>query len=349
MKMGSTGSYTNFRWKNDRILVIAPNWLGDAVMATPSFKLIKQFGPHVEIDLLCREYVSEVFNRNPNLDRVIDYRKDKGYFSLFSILRKMRPPQGWQACIVMPRSFSSGLAAWVSGAVVRIGYSGEFRGMFLTDSIPAKYYKRQHLSRSYGKLVEVYTKNGTDKMGDALVVPPPEWENIVEKKVGDSRYFVLATGASYGSAKIWPYQRYAQLSRKLTDHTSMKAVAIGKDEDRGTANSIIGSSNADGLNLTGKCNLRELVAVLKGAELVIGNDSGPVHISAAMGTRTVTVFGSTNPEWTAPLGKYTTVVRNKVDCSPCFERECPNGSLRCLLGVEVSDVFEAAIRLLEEQ
>ncbi len=347
MKRESTGNSTNFIWKNDRILIIAPNWLGDAVMATPSFKLIRDQFPHRGVDLLCRSYVGEIFRRNPNLDRMIEFSGEKGYLSMFYRLRRAGPTGGWEACFVFPGSFSSGLTAWISGSRERIGYSGEMRKIFLTVSLPAEHYRSRHLSRSYLKLVESYTGARAAPPLDPLVVPPRGWRKTARNLVGEGDYFVLAAGASYGSAKIWPRQRYSDLAGRLWESTGMKAVTVGTEGDRETADMITGESGARGINLSGRCSLGELISVLNGASLMVGNDSGPVHIAAALGVKTVTIFGSTSPEWTAPLGRFTRTVINRPECSPCFKRECPDGSLRCLKGVEAGDVYEEAIDLLQ--
>ena len=125
--------------------------------------------------------------------------------------------------------------------------------------------------------------------------------------------------------------------------------AVGTAPESEALARIIRSAGENGINLAGKCSVRELIAVLRGARIVVGNDSGPVHLSAAMGRPTVAVFGSTSPEWTAPRGAAVRVLKTNAECAPCFKRECPDGDPRCLTGLEADQVYETAVRLIEEE
>jgi heptosyltransferase-2 len=130
--------------------------------------------------------------------------------------------------------------------------------------------------------------------------------------------------------------------------TGSAVVAVGVEGERDVLDIIGGGMEKRFINIAGRCTVEELVAVLRGARLVIGNDSGPVHISAASGVPTVTVFGSTSPKWTAPRGKSSVVIAGSAECAPCFRRECPEGRAKCLESIEVSDLIEAARRLLKD-
>lgn len=348
MRKGHTENSTTCSSERRCIFVIAPNWLGDAVMATPFLFVLRSFFPEAFVHVLCRAYIAEVYRRCSAVDVLFDFERAGGFRARFSAMRGNRPRWGWDWCFVLPVSFSSALLAFLSGAGRRIGYGGELRDVLLTDVLPRSGYQARHLSEVYVSLAE--RSAGTNAGGVPLpvVVPPYEWQQVLARKGLDHGYIVLAPGAAYGSAKIWPADRFAALAALVSKETGWPVIVVGTADERSNAAAVLGSSGVRGSNMAGECSTGELLSVLRGASLVIGNDSGPVHLSSAMGRPTVTLFGSTDPGWTAPRGEAVRIVTGEVDCSPCFERECPTGEPRCLLNIAVNDVYESAIQLIEE-
>lgn len=348
MRKGHTGSSTTCNSGRKSILVLAPNWLGDAVMATPFLFMLRSFFPDALVHVLCRSYIAEVLRRCSAVDALFDYERAGGFRGWLSALRGNRPVRGWEICFVLPVSFSSALLALLSRAHRRIGYGGELRGAFLTDVLPRSAYRSRHLSLVYTRLAERAAGREAGEIPLPVVVPPYEWDQVLEREKLVESYFVLAPGATYGIAKVWPAERFAALGARIAAETGWRIVVVGTAAERENASAVLESSGVEGRNMAGECDVGGLLCVLRGAKLVIGNDSGPVHLSSAMGRPTVALFGSTDRGWTAPRGGAVSIVAGEADCSPCFERECPTGEPRCLLDITISDVFESAIRLIEE-
>ena len=180
-----------------------------------------------------------------------------------------------------------------------------------------------------------------------MVIPSPSWRETARELTGTESYFVLAPGATYGSSKVWPHERYAALARLLVERTGGTAVIVGRNEEREGTAALAESIGTGARNLAGELSLERLFGVLRGARITIGNDSGPVHVSAALGVPTIAVFGPTSVEWTAPRGPRVRIVREDISCAPCFKRECPFGSPRCLARISVDRVLETAWSLID--
>jgi heptosyltransferase-2 len=345
VRKGSTGNCTTCMPGREEIIVLAPSWLGDAVMATPFLLALRRRLPGAGIVLVCRDYVSEVFKRSPAIDSIIEYR-GRSLRARIAAARSARG-SGFDACFVLPPSFSAALVACSSRSRRRIGYAGQWRRILLTDALDESGYRAGHLSAVYLRLLERYSGETEARLPLPAVVPPVSWRKTAHELVGGDGYFVLAPGATYGSAKVWPHERYAALARLLMDRMGQTAVIIGRNEEREGAAVLAESIGAGARNLAGTLSPEGLFAVLRGARITIGNDSGPVHVSAALGAPTVAVFGPTSVDWTAPRGPAVRIVREDIGCAPCFKRECPFGSPRCLARIGVDRVFETALSLID--
>jgi len=343
VRKGSTGSCTTCTPSRERIVVLAPSWLGDAVMATPFLFALRERLPGAGIILVCRDYVAEVFKRSPAIDSIVEYR-GRGIRARIAAARGASA-NGFDVCFVLPPSFSAALVSFSSRARRRIGYAGQWRRILLTDALDEAGYRTGHLSAAYLRLLERYTGAAEPRLPLPAVIPPHSWRTTALELAGGDSYFVFAPGATYGSAKVWSHERYAALARLLLDRTGGTAVIIGRNEEREAAAALAKNIGTEARNLAGTLSLEELLAVLRGARITIGNDSGPVHVSAALGVPTVAVFGPTSAGWTAPRGPAVRIVREDISCAPCFKRECPFGSPRCLAQIGVDRVFEAALSL----
>jgi heptosyltransferase-2 len=326
-------------------MVLAPSWLGDAVMATPFLGALRGRLPSAAIVVVCREYVAEVFRRSPAAVEIVSY----GDRSLRSRIAAARSAGGGglDACFVLPPSFSAALVSLCAGARRRIGYAGNGRRMLLTDAPDGRGYRSGHLSEAYVRLLERYTGVPEPAVPPPVVTPPETWSRTARDLAGPEAYLVLAPGATYGSAKVWPHARYAALAEMLLDRFGGTAVIVGTTDERGGAAVLAETIGARARSLAGALSPAALFAVLRGARITIGNDSGPVHVSAALGTPTVAVFGPTSVEWTAPRGPAVRIVQEAVSCAPCFKRECPFGSPACLERIDAERVFEAAASLID--
>lgn len=348
MRTGSTASSTTCKSGSEEILVLAPNWLGDAVMATPFCAVLRRRFPSARVSLLCRSYVAEVFRRSPAVDALVEYERRAGLRGRISAVRRSRPSRGYDLCFVMPPSFAAALVALASGARCRVGYRFEGRRFLMTQSLPGSRCRASHLSEAYLALLELVTGVREASVPFPAVAPPAGWEETVERRVGVRDYAVLAPGATYGSSKVWPIERFGELASRLAARTGQPLVVVGAAAERSNAARILDLSPAPGVNLAGECSVAELLAVLRGSRVTVGNDSGPVHLAAALGVPTVAIFGPTSVDWTAPRGSAVRIVRGEAPCAPCFKRECPQGSAECLLNVSVDEVYHAASLAMEE-
>jgi heptosyltransferase-2 len=270
----------------------------------------------------------------PAVDGLVAYERGGGLRGALAALGKGVPKTGREICFVLPKSFSSALVALVSGAPRRVGYAGELRA--------------EHLTTAYVRLLELATGEREKEIPFPVVVPPYEWQELLAAMDLEPGYIVISPGAEYGGAKMWPAGSYATFVRSLSQRTEGGIVVIGSESERNVAEEIVSESGVSARNLAGECSIDQLLAILRGASLIVGNDSGPVHISAAMGRPTLTIFGSTSPSWTSPKGRSVEIVRADLDCSPCFERECPHGEPRCMLDIDPKRVFDLAYRMIGE-
>lgn len=314
-------------------------------MATPFLLALRRRLPSARIVLVCRDYVSEVFKRSPAIDSIAEYRGRSLRARI--VAARGADANGFDACFVLPPSFSAALVSCGSRARRRIGYAGQWRRMLLTDALDGAGYRAGHLSGAYLRLLERYTGAAEREISLPEVVPPPSWRKTAREFAGGDGYLVLAPGATYGSAKVWPHERYAALARMLLDRKGGTAIIIGRNEEREGAGVLAEKIGAGARNLAGTLSPEGLLAVLRGARIAIGNDSGPVHVSAALGVPTVAVFGPTSVEWTAPRGPAVRIVREDISCAPCFKRECPFGPPRCLAQIAVDRVLDAALSLID--
>ncbi|RJR30991.1 MAG: glycosyltransferase family 9 protein [Candidatus Latescibacterota bacterium] len=292
-------------------------------MATPLVRAVEERFPEARVAVACRRYAAAIFENGGARRRLVVYGGD-GVWARAAAVRRSRPPGGFDACLVAPPSFAAAVVAVASGAGRRIGYGGEARSALLTDALPRRDYRRGHLSRAYLALLERLSGETIAEIPLPAVAPPDGWRAAASRLCGDRSYCVLAPGATYGSAKMWPRLRYAELARRLAGAEGLASFVVGGAAERAEAERLASEAGAGARSLAGTLSLGELLAVLRGAAVVAGNDSGPVHAAAALGAPTVAVFGPTSVEWTAP-----------------------RGTLECLERVSVEDVYRAVVSLLK--
>jgi heptosyltransferase-2 len=311
-----------------RILVVAPNWIGDALMAQPLLTRLREKNPGAEIDVLAPAWVAPVVRRMAEVADVIAVPFRHQALQLgerWKIARTLKA-RGYGEAIVLPNSWKSALLPFFAGIAVRAGYVGESRYGLLNvlhrkDEAPMPlHYAR--LSQPPGAQVQEPLPE------PRLRVAAQEIEAARRRFGIHGPYGVFCPGAEYGPAKRWPY--FGELSTRLQGQT----VILGSGNDREAAHGIAGR------NLVGETTLDEAIALLAGADYVVTNDSGLMHIAAALGRPQVALFGSSSPRHTPPLSPAARVLWLAVECSPCFERECPLGHFRCMREMTVESVLE---------
>jgi heptosyltransferase-2 len=285
-------------------------------MAQPLLARLRERRPDVKIDVLAPAWVAPVARRMPEVDEVIAVPFQHGGLQLGERRRIGRSLKGkYDEAIVLPNSWKSALVPFFAGIARRTGYVGEARYVLLNN---LHRNPERQMRRHYARLC-----------GDASEpLPQPRLRPgaAPRQKFGlPERYAVLCPGAEYGPAKRWPY--FAELAKKI----GLPVVLLGSAKDAGAAQEIAG------LNLVGRTTLDEAIDIIAGAEQVVSNDSGLMHVAAALGRPLIALFGSSSPEMTPPqAGK---VLWLRVECSPCYQRECPLGHFRCMRELTVESVL----------
>jgi heptosyltransferase-2 len=325
------------------ILVRTPNWLGDLLMSTAFLRALLSRFPDVRVDLIVRRGF-EVLPL-PHRGEIFPY--DKAVQGPGAFGKGLRG-RGHSHFFVLPPSLSSAWMALRSGVPHRIGYGGGGRGLLLRPALHYGHSHRSvHLVTEYLGLLRPFGMVPDSKHLPGLEVSEG-WiaEHIPSVLAAAHQYVVLAPGAEFGPAKQWPLAHYAALAAGLRE-AGKRVVVAGLAKDRDAAAEIL-AGDGDGLNLCGETDLPALVALLARAGLLVSNDSGAMHLAAALQVPQVALFGSSNPSWTAPLNPKAEVVYRGLDCSPCYKRTCPLGHTDCLREISPTEVLEHALILLGE-
>jgi heptosyltransferase-2 len=311
-----------------RILVVAPNWIGDVLMAQPLLARLHEKQPDLKIHVMAPEWVAAVVRRMPEVDEVIaaPFRHGalelRGRWKLGRALKR----RGYDQAIVLPNTWKSALVPFFAGIPLRSGYAGEARYGLLNSIYPMSGISmRLH----YARLAESPGIEAKQPLpATRLRVDAAEIAAVARRFGIESRYAVLCPGAEYGPAKRWPY------FRQLAEEITLPAVLLG------SANDLESCRTIPGKNLAGKTTLDEATALIAGAAVVVSNDSGLMHVAAALGRPLVALFGSSSPEHTPPQSPAARVLWLRLECSPCFQRECPLGHFRCMNEMSVEMVLQ---------
>jgi len=350
-----------------KILIRGVNWIGDAVMTMPSIRAVRHEFPDAHISLLVRPWVADIFKEDPDINDVILYDDSfKGFIGKIRLAKKLRN-QKFDIAILLQNAFDAALIAWLAGIPERVGYSRDFRGFLLTKAIPVSkdvleshqvhYYL--NLLRSMGieakeTLPFIYlTDDEREKARKLLAIRAKTPRPF---KAPDSKLLVgINPGATYGSAKRWLPERFAELMSRIINELNGEIIIFGSQSEIKIVDEIISLVMPDGesslqhthiLNMTGKTGLRELAAFIAECDAFITNDSGPMHMAAALFVPVVAMFGSTDRTATSPFGEGHQIITKNLSCSPCMERECPEGHMKCMSEITAEDVFTALKKIL---
>lgn len=302
------------------------------VMAQSLFKVLKHRDPARVLDVLAPAWSLPIVARMPEIRKGIASDTAHGEIGLqkrrriASVLRET----AYEHAIVMPRSFKSALIPWFAGIPRRTAYRGESRYLLVNDARP---FDPGVLDQTVKRFVAL----GLD-IGESLphALPDPSLRVSQQNRVRvmndlgltDERPVVgLMPGAEYGPAKCWPHEYFAELAAML-DESGYAVWVLGSARDAAAGDAIAGASRA--LNLCGKTSLEDVIDLLGACEQAVSNDSGLMHIAAAVGAHVHGIYGSSSPNFTPPLTKSRDIHQTGLECSPCFERECPLGHLKCL-------------------
>ena len=326
-------------------LVVAPNWVGDCVMAIPVVRALKASDPAGRLTVIARASAAPVW-RMTGLAEVIVAARGRGGGALLRDVgraRRARCDEIW----VLPNSFRSALLARLAGAPRRLGYATDRRRFLLTDS-PPKPDETRHQLRDYDRLLEA-AGVAPDPDPPRLIVSPEAARKAADYlesyRMGEgARPIFLSPGAAFGDTKRWPAERFALLADELMDEGNKVALTIGPDEIE--LGRLIARRARHRIPVMGAdLDTGELAALLAAGRLHVGNDSGPAHVAAAVGIPGVVFFGPTDPGRTAPQGAPVRVLDRYVFCSPCYLKTCPYRH-ECLEEITVEAALSAVRPLL---
>ncbi len=312
-----------------RILVVAPNWIGDALMAQPLLARLREKLPGARLEALASPWVAPVLRRMAELDEVIEADLPRGALALrqrWRLGRRLKPRRYDQA-IVLPNTWKSALVPFFADVPIRSGYVGESRYGLLNLLYREKKLLAPMASH-YACLSEPPGTAPKEPLPVARLRADPGRVRETQRRFGiEGRYAALCPGAEYGPSKRWPY------FKELAQRVGLPVVLLGSANDREHCVSI------EGKNLAGETTLDEAIELIAGAVLVVTNDSGLMHVAAALGTPQVALYGSSSPAHTPPLSASARTVWLGIECSPCYARQCPLGHFRCMRELSVERVL----------
>ncbi len=313
-----------------RILIRSSNWLGDAVMSSLAVRAIKQGRPDARVTVLTRDKLADFWRSVPEVDDVIGVPEDAGVLKIAWRIRHR-----FEAAVLFPNSTRSALEVWLAGINRRIGYVGQKREWMLNQVIrePRKDIRPRHHAARYLRIAE--------KMGAPAI---PLSFPTAPAPAGPIRIGICA-GAEYGGAKQWMPHRFHRMMEQVSKEIDCTWVVVGVHRDAPVADNLLSGFEGKVENLVGRTSLGRLIEELRAMRTLVTNDTGTMHLAASLGVPVVAIFGSTEPRLTRPLGPDHVVVRHQVECSPCFQRECPL-DFRCMDAVTSEEVAAAVLDLV---
>jgi len=314
-----------------RILVVGPSWVGDMVMAQPLVQSLEGHAGPNQVDMLAAPWVAGLVSRMPGVGEVIDNPFRHGELALGRRLRLAHDlrQRRYDQAVVLPNSLKSALVPWMAHIPRRTGFRGELRLGVLND---IRALDPAAVPRLVDRFLLLAEAGGNE-------APSPRLESSAARRAelrvrllspgSDRPAACLCPGAEYGPAKRWPVRHFAALADALVER-GLDVWLLGSPKDMAIAAEIVAAARHPLVNLVGRTSLEDAVDLLADARVAVSNDSGLMHIAAAVGTPVVALFGSSSPDYTPPLSANARIVHHPVPCSPCFERECPLKHFACL-------------------
>ncbi len=330
-----------------RILVRATNWVGDSVMSVPALEVVRENFPSSSITVLARPWVVPLFKNHPAVDEILSYRKGKGLLAYFrelmqtaQLIRNNR----YDLAILFQNAFEAAFLAYLGGIPYRVGYGGDGRGFLLTHGVVrTEEVLKNHQVEYYLNLLKAMGWDGPRRVPH-LYVAPEDMEkarNLLHARGIIEGDFVigLSPGALFGDAKRWPADRFAKIGDWAAERWSARVLVLGSGNEADICEVLCGSMAREPYNFCGQTSLGVAIGLVRQCNFFVTNDSGLMHIAAALGVPTLAIFGSTDPIATGPRGPKTRIVRHEIECAPCLKPECPT-DFRCMLSIEPEEVWE---------
>ncbi len=336
-----------------KILIRATNWVGDAIMALPALRAVRNRFPDAQIAVLARPYVADIYRGQQICDELIPYdpRGDHaGLSGRESLVGELRSHK-FDLALLLQNAFDAAWLTWRAGIPQRIGYARDGRSLLLTKPVPVPKRGEIPAHEQFYYLELIRRAGWLDTSGEekciSLKLAPGLREQAESRLLAagsrpKALRVAIGAGASYGSAKCWPPEKFTDVANRLTTQFDADVILFGTPAESSVSSAISAGLHRPPIDLTGKTAIADLPALLSQCHLFIGNDSGAMHVAAAVGLPVVAVFGPTDPHGTAPVTPRCTVIQEKPYCSPCFLRRCPTDH-RCMTRV-TPDAVEAAAR-----
>jgi heptosyltransferase II len=335
------------------ILIIAPNWIGDAVMTQPLLAALKAQYPESNIDVLASTWVAPIYRACSEVHQVIEakFEHKQLQWGLRTQLAKELATNKYQTCFVLPNSFKSALIPWLADIPFRVGYRGELRFGLINLSLdnPSK-VNRPPMVEHYLALSQLLSAEQseataphlTPKLNISTTAKQSVQTKLLSANIDLTNIYVMCPGAEYGPTKRWPTSHFADLAQRLiASNSSTQIILLGSKGDRVLAQEITSQAKQDACihNWCGDTSLDEAIALIGMSKAIVSNDSGLMHIAAALKTPQVAIFGSSDPAHTPPLSDKAKVIWLNLPCSPCHQKVCPLGHLNCLNDILPEQVF----------
>lgn len=329
---------------NPAVLVVGPAWVGDMVMANSLFRLLRRRLPTPSVDVLAPAWTRPLLARMPEVRASIDLPFAHGQLRLGLRRRLGRALRGrYQQAIVLPNSWKSALIPYWAGIPQRTGWHGEQRWGLLND-------RRRLDPTRLALTVQRFNALALPARTASIALPPPRLRVDPEQRTATLVKFALLAdtapilalcpGAEFGPSKRWPPTHFAKVASARLD-AGWQVWLFGSTRDRAATDIINRALNQRAIDLAGRTSLGEAIDLLSLADAVVSNDSGLMHVVAALGRPMVAVYGSTDPSRTPPFSEQAQIVRLGLECSPCFRRICPLGHNRCLADLAPEQVLAA--------
>lgn len=331
----------------NKYLIIGPAWVGDMVMAQTLFRLLKQRDSACQIDVLAPAWTHPLLNRMPEITHAIVSPFKRGELAFFKrrALGKRLSDGGYTQAIILPNSWKSALVPFFAGIKIRTGWVGECRYGLLNDG--RRLDKSTHPLMIDRFMALAYPRLSTNKPANPLMPLfqcDQEQVNASVQKLGlvqqDKKILALCPGAEFGPSKRWPADSFAAVANAMLN-SGWQVWLFGSPNDATIGEAIMTAAHQQCVNLIGKTSLPEAIDLLSIVNKVVCNDSGLMHIAAALSRDTVAVYGSTSTAFTPPLSSTVQVLKNDIACAPCFKRECPLVHHKCMTDLLPSTVLHA--------
>ncbi|MGC9402595.1 lipopolysaccharide heptosyltransferase II [Vibrio genomosp. F10 str. 9ZC157] len=338
-----------------KILVIGPSWVGDMVMSQGLYIELKKQYPDALIDVLAPAWCKPILERMAEVNQALEMPLGHGQFDLktrYSLGKSLKNSK-YDMAYTLPNSAKSALIPWFARIPKRVGWKGEMRYGLLNDIRTNKKSFQYMLERYVALAHTKETMTGSGCLGELSGLPFPKLEVIEQTQSAameefglnlDRPVLGLCPGAEFGPAKRWPDNHFAAVAEKMIE-LGYQVWLFGSTKDREVTTQIIEKVQSDGqqqcFNLAGSTSLIQAVDLVGACRTVVSNDSGLMHVAAAVGCNVVAVYGSSSPKYTPPLTEKLSILNTDIDCRPCFERVCPKQHLKCLTELMPEKVITA--------